>query len=522
MFFVASRVVVGNSDGASLVLEGQSVGHGHLVLQGWALSLDSFWTSEVPLYALGYLLVGVDPLLLRVVPVVLAAAAVVLGVVLARDGARRGAAVAATVTVGALLAFPTHTMTLYFLLGGAHVGALVCSLVAVVALRRHRWGVGAVVAVVSLTLGMLGDLQTVAYGTAPIFVAGLVAMARRRSVRGGALPAVVALASVGAAVLIRGLTAAAGAFSIGSANPVADRHEIVDNVRDLGDLGGSLLGTNSDNFGTGGTPGWLADVHVVGAVVVVAALALALARLVVGVIGGERPAPALAPGTGGGGARWWRSEPSSWPVDDMLALATLGALGSYLGLTIFDNSAFTRYLTASVVMASILAGRVVARAWSRAGIAPIRRGIGVVGAIVALSFAAGFGYTLSVPGPVHGPTLLGGWLQDHHLTSGVGAYWSSSITTVESHGRVAVRPVIADPAGQLVRYDRETTTAWYTGRHFDFLVYQPGAPWDDVDASTAQLTWGPAAATYQAYGYEILVWAHPFTVPATGGFGAAP
>src|SRR5665213_1925760 len=49
---LSSHVFAGNSDGATVVLEGQSISAGHLLLQGWGLSRDSFWSIDAMFYAL--------------------------------------------------------------------------------------------------------------------------------------------------------------------------------------------------------------------------------------------------------------------------------------------------------------------------------------------------------------------------------------------------------------------------------------------------------------------------------------
>ena len=52
LFYVASRhAVAGNSDGATVILEGQSMQSGNLGLAGWSLSWDSFWSIDAIFYA---------------------------------------------------------------------------------------------------------------------------------------------------------------------------------------------------------------------------------------------------------------------------------------------------------------------------------------------------------------------------------------------------------------------------------------------------------------------------------------
>src|ERR1022692_4118164 len=50
---------------SDLILEGNALSGGNLTLKNWALSLDSFWLVDVPLYAIAVLVAGVRPQLLH-------------------------------------------------------------------------------------------------------------------------------------------------------------------------------------------------------------------------------------------------------------------------------------------------------------------------------------------------------------------------------------------------------------------------------------------------------------------------
>ena len=81
---------------------------------------------------------------------------------------------------------------------------------------------------------------------------------------------------------------------------------------------------------------------------------------------------------------------------------------------------------------------------------------------------------------------------------------------------MTVRPVISDPAGSVVRYERQSAASWYTHQPFKFLVYDTARPWGGIDATTASSTFGPVARTYVVGSYRVLVWRHPLFVPDTG------
>ncbi|MGH9057578.1 MAG: hypothetical protein ACRDYY_17220 [Acidimicrobiales bacterium] len=518
LYLLAAHTVVANSDAATQILEGQSVTGGHVLLAGWTLSLDSFWATEVPFYALAHLLVGVQPYLLPLVPAVIAALVVAAGTLIAVEGRATPAAAAGAVTVVALLLLPTYAMSQFFLRGGDHIGAVLFALIAFYAIRRGRWGPGVVVAVVVLAAAMLGDLQAMAYGAGPMLVAGVATMLRWRSVRAG-LPAACAATGGGLlAFVARRVVDTVGTFSIGAPNPIASLHQVIANVGTAFNLGAQMVGTGNGLFGTGGVPRGLQDVRLVEAALLAWCLALALLRLLCGVVSG-RPRRRRGP-IGPNRTAWWQSEPTGYLLDDMLVLAAVGSAASYVALAYATQAAFGRYLVATIIFMVVLAGRVAARTWDRVQARRLKQGVALLAAGVTLCFAASAGYLIFGPRPANPATSLATWLQAHDLTSGVGAYWDATITTVESGDQVQVRPVIADPGGRLVRYTRESTADWYTGRPFQFLVFEPDAIWNGVDLDAAVRTFGRPARTFHVGGYEILVWSQPVEISPSGGYGA--
>jgi len=205
-------------------------------------------------------------------------------------------------------------------------------------------------------------------------------------------------------------------------------------------------------------------------------LAGATANLARGVVRGHRGA--TGPGTET--ERWW--------LDDVLIIAMFGSALTFVVLAV-NGVAGARYLVAAVVFASVLAGRIVAQAWHQLRPGRATRTICVLGAAVSLWFAAGLGYTLAQPAPVQSASALASFLEVHHLRNGVGGYWTASITTVESRGAITVRPVWADPDGKLGRYMKLSTATWYSGQHFQFLVYSTPT-YQGVDTVSATQTWG--------------------------------
>ena len=83
--------------------------------------------------------------------------------------------------------------------------------------------------------------------------------------------------------------------------------------------------------------------------------------------------------------------------------------------------------------------------------------------------------------------------------------------TVDSGGRVDVRPVNTLRDDKLARVMNQSSASWYQGQNFQFLVYQQPV-WAGVDTESAVATWGPPARVYEVHGYVVLVWRHPLHV----------
>ena len=88
--------------------------------------------------------------------------------------------------------------------------------------------------------------------------------------------------------------------------------------------------------------------------------------------------------------------------------------------------------------------------------------------------------------------------------------------TASTGGRVRVRPVITTPTGVLARYGRESTSAWYRGEPFTFLVFDLHRPWRSVNAVSALATFGPAKSILAEGTYRIYVFSAPKTISDVG------
>ena len=488
-----------DSDKATTILVGQAMGDGHLLLHGWILAPGSYWTSDALFYALAVRLVGLRPGLLYAEPAVVAALTIAVGILLTFEGHGVPAGFVGAVAVVALLAFATPAMDFWFVGKGFHVATALYALVAFGALRRGRFGWGWALAVVLLAFGMLGDLMIVAFAVAPLFVAGLVTMLRERRWQSGIAQVTAAVASGGIGEIALRCADTLGKFKLGATLRIADLGQMLTNVGHLFTYGAHLVGWTNGPRAIGGVPVGLLAVHAVGAACMLACLFVALVSLVAGVIRGRSPNAPPSSGT------------ELWRLDDMLLFATLGSSVMFVILA-GANGVGVHFLVVPIVFASVLTGRMVARAWSKVPAGWTARALATAGLAVSLSFAAGLGYALSRPAPTQPASSLAAWLEAHDLTSGLGGYWSAAITTVESNGAVMVRPVTIE-ADRVERMMSQSSASWYAGQRFQFFVYAMSTRRSSNRYfRAATMTWGTPAHVYRPGRYHVLVWDHTLSV----------
>jgi hypothetical protein len=495
------RFVAGNSDGATVILEGQAMAKGHLSLSGWSLSLDSFWSVDALFYMVGVLIAGVRASLMNVVPAIIAALVVCLGMKIARGDRAGESRIIGPAIVFLVLAMPTPTLAYFLVQGPLHVGTALFCLGGFICLSHNRFGWYWALAVVLFAAGMLGDLQMVMLGVAPAFFAGLIAMARKRSWRAGISAVSASIASVVLGVCVHIILGAIGGFSIGRISPFATSSEMLANLRVLVNRTTGMLGAASIRNGLIAENGIVQDVHVLAVLAVAVGIIIALVNLTRGLVRGS-PQPEDA------------SE--SWRLDDFLVIAFVADLVAFVILPTLTSGLYARYLTAGVIFGTILAGRTIGRVAGGVHSDVVSRAVAITSVAIAWCFIVSFAYGFSLNKVTQPAQALGAFLTSHQWHNGIGDYWSSSISTVETGGSVAVRPVIADNDGKLVRYDLQSEKSWYPDQPFQFVVYNTALVWGGVDADSATATFGAPERVYVVGSYRVLVWSHSIRISSKG------
>lgn len=496
LFNAASvHALTGNSDGATVVLEGLDLRHGNLALNGWSLSLDSFWSVDVLFYAGAVLVAGFRSGYVHLIPSLLAALTVLVGVVLSCRGRRGWLAVASATVVLLALALPAHALAFFLLQGPWHVGTTLYCLVAFWLLATGRFGWGWFAAVVLLAAGLLGDLQTLALGVIPVFGAGVVGMLRRRSIREGLPSALAAASSITLAIVVRLVTEIFGTFRVAESHNTVSMAQLEQDVVNFGDWLSALIGVHQGPFGGPVISRVLELPRVLVLLAMFLAVIVAVVELAFGVIEGPKSRSAAPEG-----------EPD-FRIDDMVLFGLLASVGVFGLLTLSNNLAYGRYLDPVMVFGAILAGRVL----PRLGLFSSRPAVllGSLAAVVTFGTSlATMAIDLAAP-PPRSPTVeLERFLAAHHLDEGVGDYWAASIVTLETEGRIVIRPVVTNLSGDVVSDGRQADSHWFSGHSFSFLVFDK-LPYGRVTATTVDHTFGAPEHTYRIGEYTVDVWARP-------------
>ena len=514
LLFVAylqmSRTYPENSDESNDLLMAWDMLHGNVLLHGWYLSDVSFITTELPQYLMLERLFGLHADTAHIAAAMTYTLVVVLAVLLARDSAagnrvgqgqtsRREAAARMLLTAGLMFAPQLGVGVFVLLLSLGHIGTAVPLLLIWLAIDRltPRWPVP-VAAGLLLTWVLVADPLVLVVGIIPLVavcamrVARELSLARRREGRepGWARAslrarwyelalAVAAILAVGlASVISRLLRASRGFFLHPVPYQLAPVHTWPKHAWVTGEGLLALFGAKPQGPAAALA---FALLHLAG----VALVAWAMVRV----------------------ARHF----FSWPdlISQILLVAMVINVVAYVPSTLADATDLNaREFAVVLPFGAVLAGRTLApalrdglRRWLR----PVPAAL-LAGALLA-GYGASLGYAAAQPSVPPANAQLAAFLAAHHLTSGIGGYWQSSVVTVGSDGAVTIRAVLP---GTLQPDLWEAKGSWYdSGPNRATFLVTDSAPgffnhWQPNPAALAAL--GRPARTYHVGPYTVYVW----------------
>jgi hypothetical protein len=492
-----------NSDGASIALAAWDMLHGNLLLHGWKLADVTFYTTEVPQYALIELAHGLSQGVVHV-GAAMTYTLVLLFVALVAKGAASGWAAVARVAIGVgiMLAPQLASGTNVLLSSPDHIGTSVPLLLILLILdrvRRPRWWVPVVVSAL-LAWAELADSVVLLAAVIPLVAvcafrvcAFRPAEGERRfatrwyevSLAGGAVLAVGV-----AEVAYRVIVAVGGYTQRPLGTQLAPLSEIFGhNLPIAGQC--LLLLSGAEYLGLpAGASTFFVALHLVGVAACAAGIAL---------------------------AAWQFRRRDADLVNQLLIAGIVVSFVAFVVTTHVYFVASAREIAPVLPFAAVLAGRELGPYLSARRVrAPrLRRaGVAALGLVLA-GYLAGLGLELTAPTAPPQAAQLTSWLESHPIGTGLSGYWEANVVTLTSGGRVAVRPVtITD--GRIVPNVSQIRDDWFNPARsrVDFVVLSPGIPGVPgvpgypgfTDRQAVLATFGKPSRTYHVGQYTILWW----------------
>jgi len=496
LYWRQSESVALSSDGASIVLQAQAMLHGNLLLHNWRVADVTFYTTELPQYALIESVLGLGARVVHLGAAMTYTLLVLLAALLAKGRSRGGAGWARALLAAGIMIAPQLSATQILLLSPDHTGTAVPVLVTWLVIDRvtpdrwkaARWLVPLAVFVL-MTWTMIGDSIVLLTCIAPLVLVVLIRSCPGL-IRRGERPASrwYELSLAGAAAVAAGLGWAAPRVISGLGGYRQAPVESGTTVAALHHQAWVTFQAVLELFGANvynARPGieavfvWL---HLVGAILVICALILALGRL-------------------------YRFQDL---VVSVFAVAIVINVGTYMFSSHALDILGAREIAAVLPLGAVLAGRVLAEPLLNMVQAAGRAEIWVLsalGVVIAAGYLGTLAYGAAQPPAPPANQPLASWLVAHGLTDGLAGYWEANSTTLASGGRVQVSGVTVAPDGELVPYEWETDDTDYhpSLRDATFVVAGGPAPLPWVQ-SAALRTFGHPERIYRYDGYTIMVW----------------
>ena len=481
-----SGTIPANSDGADQSLQAWDMLHGNWLLRGWTVGDVSYYTTELPGYILVELIRGLGPGVVHVAAAATYTLLVLLAGLLAKGRATgREGVIRALIASGILLAPQLGDGTYLLIQMPDHIGTQVPLLVIFIVLDRapRRWYTPAAIAVM-LTWVIIADRVAVLDAALPLAaVCGIRAfwalVHDRRPLASlwfeFSLMAAGIISVAAAALVVSAIRHLGGYMPLPLPTTLAPAGDIPHHL--MVTIQGILIVYGADFLGMSpGVAAAIAVVHLTGLALALWALCRAFRRFF----------------------------SASDLIVPVLTTGIVINLAIYIPSIIPTTWFATREIQAVLPLGAVLAGRLLAEPLARARLEPALAG-------VLACYALALGH-----GAAHRPAAgseqpVAGWLQAHHLRTGLGTYHESNIITLDTGGRVAVRTVSWRLSGAVPRA-YESKASWYDPRLNDANFVLTNSA-DSRKASLIPLRdilalAGPPAHTYHYKTFTVMVWNH--------------
>lgn len=475
-YLAQARVLATTSDSGVKALQAWDMLHGNPLLRGWTVSDVSFYTTELPEYALIEKLRGLNGGVVHIAGALNYTLLVLLAGLLAKGRATgREAMFRFLIVAGIMLAPQLRLGTYLFLAGPDHLGTQVPLVLILLLLdrARPRWWVP-VLAGLLLTWVMIADALAMYELAIPLIIVCAFRIYRERGTLAGNW---MSLSLIGAAV-----------FSVGTAKVV------ITAIRQAGGMHEQLVIVALDSIAklTAGVGHKLENLLAVfGADFLHHRLDLATVFALIHLVGLAAAIWAVA--------KTLRRFAAADMINQILSIAFVVITASY----IFGSKPDANEIVGLLPLGAVLAARVLA---PRLTSAP--RFLPAAAALLACAVVM-LGYNALRPATISNNQIVADWLVAHHLHYGLAGYWQASAIATFSGNQAEVRPVRVY-GDQLVATYEESDADWYdSGKHFaNFVVLtQNGGCLNDcLPLGLLNSIYGSPAAYHNVGQDTVVIW----------------
>ncbi len=469
--------------------------HGNYILRGWYMPADNFLTIEIPLYTLGCLLGFSMTSLLHIIPALLYTLVVIFGAYLASMLLQGKQRIWSLLAFLGIAAFPPLDSVQRLLVGPIHIGTVFFILVGIIAYKHFltvERGKGSAFAIVMLVivLTIVGDPFVLVLLVLPLILTESLQMFVSKRI---SFPENLVILGILLAVIlsfgIRWILEIAGVHIPGAAGFVfTDITGMINNLTYAITFVYTIFHANifmKSSFSISTLP------LLINAIVV--------STLIYAIIKWSKHAlfQAATPDTK-------IIKVSVWSFIGILTALTVSTWGGIHGIRYFYPILFLIEVGSFPIIFAF-----------------VNRYVLIVATILVFVINAA-PYAVSLyQAPTSKPpeTLLIAVLKEHHLTQGLGAYWVSSIVTVQSEEQVVIRQVTISNY-QIHPFYFLADEKWFDVSNLqraNFIVYRNS---DDPQAyyDASERSFGIPDHQYNVGIYTVLTWNTPLLTHMQSGY----
>jgi hypothetical protein len=437
LYFIFNRffaTIVHNSDNASLYLEAKSVIDGNILLKGWTLPPDSFFTSDLLIAMLFVYIKGITPTLMNNVPAAIYAMLLISSILLVKQDKKVKEKYLNIIILLVLIGVPSEFYGEQIAMAPIHLTTILLLLITFLIIENiennnnnnNIYAFKMLLIGITCFLAYTGDPFALYIGIIPIIIVALIDIYLKKNIKINFSLILSLCTAVAISGFVEKWIKFAGGFNSVSLTQMFVTIEkfsfnfrlTIQGILDL--FGADFFGRKLIQISM-----FQLILHIIGIIFVIYCF-----------------------------IKLTKNSVDNNKIDNILLVAIIIDILAYLFSTNAVDIGSTRYLIPVIIYGSIIAGRFEIPTFY------INKLVLVSVLIISLCNIIFFIPRAIAPVPNTPQIELSRWLNKHHLTYGYGSYWDSNIVTVSTNDEVKIRAVLWN-GSKIVPYNWLSNKDWY-------------------------------------------------------------